>query len=113
MKRPYKTTSRHIHDHKRSYKATNGHTRPQTAIQYHNLSQKVTLCPLGPYELQFVKNLISTFFVPFGTFFAHVSTPRTTTTTTTTTTKLLLGPLSVARGQKAISDDSNRISDRI
>ena len=42
-----------------------------------------------------------TFFVPFGTFFAHDSTPpRRTTTTTTTTTKLLLGPLSGARGQK-------------
>ena len=40
-------------------------------------------------------------FVTFVTFFAHVSTPRRTRiTTTTTTTKLLLGPLSVARGQK-------------
>ena len=43
----------------------------------------------------------STFFGPlhnfcsFGTFFTHVSTPRTRTTT-----KLVLGPLSVARGQK-------------
>ena len=43
-----------------------------------------------------------TFFITFVTFFAHVSTPRPTTTTTTTTTKLLLGPLSVARGQKDI-----------
>ena len=38
---------------------------------------------------------LHTFFVPFGTYFNHVSTPRTRTTT-----KLLLGPLSVARGQK-------------
>ena len=37
-----------------------------------------------------------TFFVTFVTFFAFDSTP---TTTTRTTTKLLLGPLSVARGQ--------------
>ena len=36
--------------------------------------------------------------VPFGTFFAHVSTP-----TRITTTKLLLGPLSVARGKKIVS----------
>ena len=36
-----------------------------------------------------------TFFVPFGTFFAQDSTPPITTTT-----KLLLGPLSIARGQK-------------
>ena len=36
-------------------------------------------------------------FVPFGTFFTHASTP---TTRTTRTTKLLLGPLSRARGQK-------------
>ena len=36
-------------------------------------------------------------FVPVGTFFGHVSTP---TKRTTTTTKLLLGPLSRARGQK-------------
>ena len=44
---------------------------------------------------------LRTFFVPFGTFFAHDSTlPTTTRTTTTTTTKLLLGPLSIARGQK-------------
>ena len=43
----------------------------------------------------FIKN-----FVRFGTFFAHVSTPTTTTTTTTRTTKLILGPLSRARGQQ-------------
>ena len=44
-----------------------------------------------------------TFFVTFVTFFELVSTPRTTTTRTTTrTTKLLLGPLSVARGQKKL-----------
>ena len=35
-----------------------------------------------------------TFFVHYGTFFVHVSTPPTTT-------RLLLGPLSIARGQKA------------
>ena len=40
--------------------------------------------------------VVGTFLVPFGTFFAHVSTP-----TRKTTTKLLLGPLSRARGQKA------------
>ena len=49
MKRPYETTRRHMHDHKRSYKAaTYGYTRPQAAIQYHNLSQKVTPCPQRP-----------------------------------------------------------------
>ena len=37
-----------------------------------------------------------TFFVRYGTFFVHIST----TPTTTTITKLLLGPLSIARGQK-------------
>ena len=40
-----------------------------------------------------------TFFVPFVPFFTHVSKPITPTTITTTT-KLLLGPLSRARGQK-------------
>ena len=40
------------------------------------------------------------FFAPFVPFFTHVSTPTTTRTTTATTTKLLLGPLSRARGQK-------------
>ena len=45
-----------------------------------------------------LSKIIKEFFVPFGTFFAHVSTP--TTTTTKTTTKLVLGPLSRARGQK-------------
>ena len=39
---------------------------------------------------------LRTFFVPFGKFFGRVSTP----TTTTRTIKLLLGPLSRARGQK-------------
>ena len=37
-----------------------------------------------------------TFFVWFGTLFAHDLTPRTKTTTT----KLLLGPLCIPRGQK-------------
>ena len=37
---------------------------------------------------------------PFGTLFAHVSTARRRRKRTTTTTKLLLGPLSVAGGQK-------------
>ena len=37
-----------------------------------------------------------TFFVRYGTFFVHIST----TPTATTITKLLLGPLSIARGQK-------------
>ena len=47
-----------------------------------------------------------TFFVTYVTFFTHVSTPRTTTRTT----KLLLGPLSVARGQKTeISMNFNMI----
>ena len=46
-----------------------------------------------------------TLFVPFGTFFTHVSTP---TTTATITTKLLLGPLSVARGQKGKRKKSSR-----
>ena len=41
-----------------------------------------------------------TFFVPFGTYFAHDSTPPKRRRTTTT--KLLLGPLSIARGQKRI-----------
>ena len=44
--------------------------------------------------------LSRTFFVPFiaffDPFFTHVSAPRTTRTIT----KLLLGPLSIARGQK-------------
>ena len=40
---------------------------------------------------------LRTFFVLFGTFFAHDSPLPTRTTTTT---KLLLGPLSIARGQK-------------
>ena len=45
-----------------------------------------------------------TIFVRFGTFFTHVSTPRTRTRTRTTrTTKLLLGPLSVAHGQKIVT----------
>ena len=39
------------------------------------------------------------FFVTFVTFFTHDLTPRTTTTT-----KLLLGPLNVDRGQKAVSN---------
>ena len=37
--------------------------------------------------------MLRIFFVTFETFFAHVSTLRTTT-------KLILGPLSVTRGQK-------------
>ena len=37
-------------------------------------------------------------FFPFGTFFAHDSSPPRTTTTT----KLLLGPLSIACGQKTV-----------
>ena len=51
-----------------------------------------------------------TLFVPFGTFFTHVSTP--TTTRITTTTKLLLGPLSVARGQKTEKIDILNCSKR-
>ena len=47
------------------------------------------------FSVQFWAILFANIFVRFGTFFAHVSVP-----TTTTTTKLLLGPLSVARGQK-------------
>ena len=45
---------------------------------------------------------LGTFFVLYGTYFAHSTTPTRTRikTTTTTTTKLLLGPLSIARGQK-------------
>ena len=41
------------------------------------------------------------FFAPFVPFFTHVSTP-TTTRITTATTKLLLGPLSRARGRKIL-----------
>ena len=45
-----------------------------------------------------------TFLVPNETFFAHVfTTPATRTTKTTRETKLLLGPLSFARGQKVIT----------
>ena len=46
---------------------------------------------------------LGTFFVLYGTYFAHSTTPtRTRIRTTTTTTKLLLGPLSFARGQKVL-----------
>ena len=31
--------------YRRPYKATEGHTRSHMAIQYHNVSQKITLCP--------------------------------------------------------------------
>ena len=48
---------------------------------------------------------LQTFFVTFVTFFELVSTP-TRTRTTTRTTKLLLGPLSVARGQKSTANNS-------
>ena len=51
----------------------------------------------------FCSIFIVTIFVPFvfGTFFAHDSPlPTRTTRTKTTTTKLLLGPLSIAHGQK-------------
>ena len=46
--------------------------------------------------------LFANVFVTFVTFFTHDSLPPTTTKTTTTT-KLLLGPLSVARGQKVLN----------
>ena len=70
------------------------------------------------FILTYGKNFLfpRTFFVPFSTFFVpnHISCSRehflfpgkffeldsTPKTTTKTTTKLLLGPLSVARGQK-------------
>ena len=45
-----------------------------------------------------------TFLVPFVPIFTYVSTP---TATTTRTTKLLLGPLSRARGQKYIHASSS------
>ena len=45
-------------------------------------------------------NFMDTLFVPFRTFKQNVSTP-TTRRTRRTTTKLLSGPLSRARGQKA------------
>ena len=48
-----------------------------------------------PYVTFFVPYV--TFFVSLGTIFELDSTPRSRTRTTT---KLLLGPLSVARGQK-------------
>ena len=49
---------------------------------------------------------MQTFVVRYGTFFAHASTTTTTITsirtrTPRTTTNFLLGPLSIARGQKA------------
>ena len=47
-----------------------------------------------------------TFFVTFVTFFAFDSTPRSRSTTTTT--KLLLEPLSIARGQKSIEASASR-----
>ena len=55
---------------------------PYKAIQYHNGPKKHNFCSLAQ------------FFVWFRTFFTHASMPRTRTT------KILLGPLSVARGQK-------------
>ena len=77
-------------------KAVQGHTRPHKAIQGHSIPWCTTeafmkkFCSLAYFLYP------CTIFVRFGTCSAHDSPP----TLRTTTTKLLLGPLSIARGQK-------------
>ena len=73
-----------IKDHKRPKKAIKGHTRPYKTR-------------IGHTKLYTAIFSLAIFFVFFVTFCAHVSTPITRTRTAT---KLLLGPLSGARGQK-------------
>ena len=93
----------------RYHKATRGLTRPHDAIQFHKSSAFIHdyfLCHLKTF---FVPLHLEHFLLMFPrqqqqsfyrTFEQNVSTP--TTRTRRTTTKLLLGPLSRARGQKAI-----------
>ena len=106
MTRPHMATQEHTRPQKIiqgkiwAHKATQGHTRPQT-IQFDTV-----MChkkSLSLFELHF--NLLEPFLFPytilvtFGKKNAHVSI---TPTTRRKTTKLLLGPLSVARGKKSL-----------
>ena len=84
-----------IQDHTRPHKATQDHTRPNKAIQ----GKHDNSIPWCATEAHFL--FPCTFFVRFGTFLELDSTPRSRTRTRTTT-KVLLGPLSVARGQKCL-----------
>ena len=71
---------------------------PYKAIQYHDVLQKPLWKILAPLHIFCFREIFlfpCTIFVRFVTFFAHDSLPILRTTT-----KLLLGPLSIARGQK-------------
>ena len=99
-----KSPIKSIFCHKRPYIAIKDHKRPYKPIQDQNSSNKVIQSCIQPLFHW------RTFFVLFVTFFAHVSTP--TTRTTTRTTKLLVGPLSGARGQKVYSNDNFKTNKR-
>ena len=88
-----------IKDHKKAIKY---HKRPQKAVQYQNKQNKAMVSHTMEHteHFSFAKILLFVNIFCSRTFFAHVSTP--VTTTTTTTTKLLLGPLSGARGQQRL-----------
>ena len=121
-----KSNNKTIWGHTRPDKAIRGQIRPykaNTAIQYHNVQQKITLsshcnldliltdssylfkitCPKHQENIiQCVPTNISCSHEQFlftGTFFELDSTLRKRRTTTK---KLLLGPLSVARSQKLV-----------
>ena len=80
-------------------KATDGYTRPLKTTGDHTRPHKAIRDHTRPYKATQVNFLFScTLFVPFGTFFIHVSTPRRRRTTI----MLLLGPLSVTRGQQIV-----------
>ena len=92
-----------------------GHKRPHTA----NVPQKITLWPQRAFwtsclsqilqEIFFVSlHILCSIFFPQRIFFCYIaknfcSFQKESMPTTRTTTKLLLGPLSVARGQKCFS----------
>ena len=88
------------------HNAIQGHINPQTAIQYHNVPQKITLCPIEPLWIHFDLHI---FFLSQCTLFVtlHIFCSQFLFCSTPTTTKLRLGPLSIARGQKLSSSTSS------
>ena len=86
-----------IQDHNRSLKGMLGPRRPQMAVK----TQRIDFVTLNSrlsdhFEAIFIVNIFCSFF----NIFAHDSTLPRRRITTTITTKLLLGPLSIARGKK-------------
>ena len=111
---PQKATRNHtrlknlIQSHTNPYKATKDHTRQSDAIIY--MPQKDNaLPPKSLFELNVCLTSYRNMFCYIANIFRSFQNDSTPTTRTrirtrTRATKLLLGPLSIARGQKQVAE---------